>query len=798
MNTISFKNLKFFKSSGTQGKKQKNGTPPAKKEKELNFWKKLGQNPFIFIFIFVLILAYFLSYLPSRSLRIPIEGEIADSDIAAPEDLTIEDKEMTEKKRAEAAEAVLPVYSYDPSVIKNTEKKIREFFNSGREWINERVTAKRIEEFQTDIKEKYGFEIFYKDLKPLEQNKFAVTVEENLINLIWKVSNPGIISSKTLFIRGEQERGLTLIRPEIEKILQIDNIQDMKESKEQLAEQIRLLDISKNEKAVLKTLSHFFLKENITYDMRETEARKKQESQSLDTVFYRIKKGKVILRKGDEVSKDALKTIRIINQNLRAKPSWLTNFSGTFLLFGLLFLSLWYYLKSQLKFKEALTNFIIMGIILILSLFFYKLSIFLSEIFSESSNISVFSIAESYKYAFPFQLGVLLFAFFPVSYLALIYAVLNSLLVGYLFKANFYLMVFSFTGGLAAIFGIKFYGKQSRTSAFRAGIFLVAPVNTFVIIVIHLIKEKMGPIDILTSELFMGILGGILSVSLAFLLLPVFEYFFGLPTQTKLLELTNTNLPIFKRMAREAHGSHQHSLRVADLAETAAEEIKLDPVLAKAAGYYHDIGKIKRPEYFIENQTRFPDMHKDLKPSMSTLVIVNHVKEGLEEAKKLRLPKKIKEIIEQHHGTSLVRYFFHKAKEKYDPEMQKIGEESYRYAGPIPKSKEAALIMLADSSEAAARSMKSHTITNLKKMISDIFNAYLKDGQLDECDLSMKELRAIASSFLSTLFTMLHPRVEYPGFDFEMKEKKGIKKNKNNNDRDYKSTAKVLGQSKDV
>ena len=176
---------------------------------------------------------------------------------------------------------------------------------------------------------------------------------------------------------------------------------------------------------------------------------------------------------------------------------------------------------------------------------------------------------------------------------------------------------------------------------------------------------------------------------------------------------------------------------------------------------------------------------------MSTLVIVNHVKEGVDRAKKLKLPKVIRDIIEQHHGNSLVRYFFEKAKTEYDPEMQKIGEESYRYAGPKPKTKEAALIMLADSLEAASRSLKSPTKANLKRMITEIINNYIQDGQLDDCDFSLKELRAIASSFLETMYSIYHHRVKYPGFDFEIKRKKSNKKPNTANDRNSKQPEKT-------
>jgi putative nucleotidyltransferase with HDIG domain len=789
MTFLTFDKIKFFKNKKPATLKPKKGAPPPEEKKKPNFWKKLIQNPLVYLFVFVLILSYLIAYLPSKSLPADLtEGEIADSDIIAPEDLTIEDTETTENRRKEAEDAVLTVYEFDPNVFLTTEEEIREFFSSGREW-PEPLTAQRSEEFQQEILDKYNLILSDTDLRSLIRSKFDTNMEENLITLIAKVSTQGIITSKGLLRRGVQERGFTLYKgPGDEETVRAEEILDIKESKQELTKEIDQLDIPQNEKNLLIALSHHFIEENIKYSRIKTDEQKELARQGQETIFYTIKKGKVILRKGDEITRDELEKIKLINLNLRARPTWLTNFTGTFLLFALILLTLWYYLKSILKFRLALRNYIMMGVTLIISLLFYKLSSFLALTFSESTNFSLLSHSEAYTYAFPFQLGVLLFAILAGSQLALFYSVINSLLVGYLFKGDFFLMVFCFIGSLAAIYGVRYFGSHSRTSALRSGLHLIAPVNIFVIITIKLITEKMGTFGIFASELIMGLIGGILSASLAFLFLPVFENLFGFLTESKLLELANSELPIFRQMAIEAPGSYHHSLLVASLAESAAEEIKMDPMLAKASALYHDIGKIKRPEYFIENKLRNPDIHKDLTPSMSTLVIINHVKEGVELAKKLKLPHAIREIIEQHHGNSLVRFFFQKAKEKYDPEMQKIKEEAYRYPGPIPKTREAALVLLADSVEAAARSLKTPSRPNLTRMINEILNSYLQDGQLDDCDFSLKELRAIASSFLETLYTLYHPRVEYPGFDFEMKKKKNTSKNKKPNDRNNKST----------
>ena len=785
---ISFRKIKLFR--GSEIHPRKAHPPPPPKEEGPPGRGGFFRNPFIILAFFVTVLSLIISYLPSRSLSAPGVGEIAGADIIAPSDLTIEDQETTAKRRIAVEGTVLPVYRFDPGSFTATEGRIREFFNLGRDWLKTLSGTQKAEDLQKAALDKTGIEIDLPHLAALIKAKFPAELESGLVSIIGKISAQGIILSKNLFIQGELERGFTLTRTDGgERTVRTNDVLDIKEAKERFAAEVDGLEIPSRSKALLLSFADLFLSPNITYDKSETDARKERARISVETVFYTIKKGKVIVRKGDEVTAESLKQVRLININLKQRPSWFTNFTGTFLLFTILFITLWYYLKSILSAEYALKKFVMMGATLVLSLLVYRLSLFLAAGFSSRAEISYFAANETYQFAIPFQVGVLLFAFLTSDHLALIYAILNSLMAGYVLGPNYYPLIFSLIGGIAAIYGIKVYQRQRRTSTLRAGMFFVAPINVIVIISIHLIREKLGGLGQLSVEVLMGLLGGVLSAALAFILLPIFETVFSFLTSTKLLELTNSDLPVFRQMAIEAPGSYHHSLIVATLAEKAAEEIKADAMLVKAGALYHDVGKVKMPEYFIENRTGNFDLHKDLTPSLSTLVITNHVKEGLEIARKLKLPAQLRDIIEQHHGNSLVRYFYQKAKEKYDPEMNKIGEETYRYPGPRPRSREAGLVMLADSVEAASRSLKSPAKDSLKRLITEIFNSYLQDGQLDDCDFSLRDLRSAAASFFSILYAVYHPRVEYPGFDFDMKREKKAANARKNNDRDHQQAA---------
>jgi putative nucleotidyltransferase with HDIG domain len=790
---ISFRKIKLFK--GSEIHPRKPHAPPPPKEEGPSVRGSFFRNPFIILGFFVTVLSLIIAYLPSRSLSAPGVGEIAGADIIAPSDLTIEDQETTAKRRIAIEGTVLPAYRFDAGSFTETEGRIHEFFNLGRDWLRTLSGARKPEDLQKAVLDKMGIEIDLPHLAALIKAKFPAELEDGLVSVIGKISAQGIILSKNLFIQGELERGFTLTKTDGgERTARTNDVLDIKEAKERFVAEVDGLEIAARSKMLLVSLSDLFLSPNITYDKSETDARKEWARMSVETVFYTIKKGKVIVRKGDEVTAESIKQVHLINIKLKQRPSWFTNFSGTFLLFAILFITLWYYLKSILSSEYALKKFVMMGATLVLSLVVYRLSLFLAGGFSSHADVSYFAVNETYQFAFPFQIGVLLFAFLTSDHLALIYAILNSLMAGYVLGPNYYPLIFSLIGGIAAIYGVKVYQRHRRTSILRAGLFFVAPINVFVIITIHLIKEKLGGLGPLSVEVLMGLVGGALSAALAFILLPIFETVFRFVTSTKLLELTNSDLPVFRQMAIEAPGSYHHSLIVATLAEKAAEEIKADAMLVKAGALYHDVGKVKMPEYFIENRTGNFDLHKDLTPSLSTLVITNHVKEGLEIARKLKLPAQLRDIIEQHHGNSLVRYFYQKAKEKCDPEMNKIGEEEYRYPGPRPRSREAGLVMLADSVEAASRSLKSPAKDSLKRLITEIFNSYLQDGQLDDCDFSLRDLRSAAASFFSILYAVYHPRVEYPGFDFEMKREKKAANARKNNDRNHQQAAHAPAQ----
>jgi hypothetical protein len=262
--------------------------------------------------------------------------------------------------------------------------------------------------------------------------------------------------------------------------------------------------------------------------------------------------------------------------------------------------------------------------------------------------------------------------------------------------------------------------------------------------------------------LLMGLGGGIVAGIIVVGITPVMESIFGYTTDIKLLELANLDQQILKDMIMKAPGTYHHSMVVGSLAETGARAITVNPLLTRVSAYYHDIGKITKPQYFIENQMTGYNRHDKLTPSMSSLILVSHVKEGVELAKGHKLGSKIINIIRQHHGTRLINFFYQKAKEHEDPEVHEVDERDFRYLGPKPQTKEAGLVMLADAVEAASRTLDEPTPSRIQGLVQKIINEIFIDGQLDECELTLKDLNAIAKSFNIVLNAIHHQRVEYP------------------------------------
>ncbi|HPP07245.1 MAG TPA: HDIG domain-containing protein, partial [Syntrophorhabdaceae bacterium] len=300
---------------------------------------------------------------------------------------------------------------------------------------------------------------------------------------------------------------------------------------------------------------------------------------------------------------------------------------------------------------------------------------------------------------------------------------------------------------------------ENRNIIIRAGIFTSFIVG-FLVVIFHIITGD--PLTNLPSKIAFILINGIASSFIALGILPVIEHIFDYTTDIKLLELANLDNPLLEDMMIKAPGTYHHSIIVGNLSKAAAEAIGAHPLLARVAAYYHDIGKLKMPHYFIENRKGFDDAHKDLTPSMSSLIILSHVKEGIELAEKHKLGKKIKDIIREHHGTSLVSYFYNRAKECEDPELFVIDEKDFRYSGPKPQTKEAGIVMLADVVEASSRILNEPTPKRIEKHIQDIIEKVFLDGQLDECELTLKDLHAIQKSFITILLGIFHHRIEYP------------------------------------
>jgi putative nucleotidyltransferase with HDIG domain len=424
--------------------------------------------------------------------------------------------------------------------------------------------------------------------------------------------------------------------------------------------------------------------------------------------------------------------------------------------------------------KQGLRNFHKRNRAIAITAVSILLNLLIIRLIMEVADIAVLNNRPSLgmvPYIAPYALAPMMVAVLVGTAPAVITALIIAVLFGIIQGNSVEFLLIAFLSGVVGSFIAAHIRK--RAMLVRAGLMAgiaAALTGTVLGLLSHLSIGLVGQQAIIA--LIVGVLSGVLAVGL----LPIFEQAFNITTEITLLELTDFNHPLLRRMQMEAPGTYHHSLMVANLSENAAAAIGASPLLCRVCCLFHDIGKLVKPEYFTENQKDGINPHDAKNPSMSALVIKAHVKEGVEMARKHKLPRVIMDVIRQHHGTGLIQFFYHQAQQEQNKqtklpfadkqtkalEGKKVDESTYRYDGPRPAFKESAIIFFADSVEAASRSLKKVTQPAIEELIDNMFKSRIEDGQLDECPLTFKELHDIRSSFTYTLLNMLHSRVEYP------------------------------------
>lgn len=639
-------------------------------------------------------------------------GDTAPYEIRATRD--IEDKGATQKLKDEAMDRVDPRFRVDPSVQMEMKNDIRIFFGMVK-----------------DVKSYDNLSFSKKTVLLKEQSN--IKLPEKLYSTCIKSDNKQLNRLESaIYDITNQIMSAGIKEEELE--YELENVTSIFQS----------IEMGKDEKELGLALINATIKPNKFLDLEATQRKKKEEAEKIEPII--VKEDQVIVRKGDKIDSNSYDLIKESGL-LREKEGYeLSTIIGTIIIILLVqsIVGLYlYHFNRDIVFSSKLLilDIIVISIILI------------SE--------GVYSIS---PYIMPISAAAMLITLIISPKLALIVNLILSFLMGIIVGADESVVAMLLIGGSIGIFSVL--NASQRYNIFFNGL-TIGIVNVLTIVSFGLLKKS----DILETLMKSGygLLNGIFSAVLTIGTLPLWENVFQVLTPLKLLELSNPNQPLLKKLLLEAPGTYHHSVLVGNLGEAAAEEIGADPLITRVGAYYHDIGKLKRPFFFKENQFGYENPHDKLNPSLSTLIITNHTKDGLAMAEKYDLPKEIKDIIIQHHGDTVVAYFYYKALKGENGDNIKI--EDFRYKGQKPQTKEAAIIMLADSVEAAVRSIKEPNKGKIEEMVRNVIKGKLEDGQLEECDLTLKDLNTIANIFCTVLLGIFHDRIEYPKLDLkEMKE----------------------------
>ena len=625
-------------------------------------------------------------------------GDICEADIYAPRE--IEDSATTNRRREAAAAQVAPQYKIDYDLTGDAEEKIQQLFASVSQVRAMNITLEGKIQFMAG------------DLK--------VSLDSDTLSLLLCMK-PEELSSFSSTVRA------------VFAYVMDKGVSDTSAAMEEMSAQLESKGVTGETKTAAEAILNNFVRINQVYDEELTQAEKEKAMSMVEPAVY--KKNQIILRRGEVITDDQIALLSDIGL-LKGERSISKKYAlATFLFLGFIYLIGAYYIRRR---KSEMRT----GKLLLLLL----LPLLMLVILMLSSHVSGI-----YAYLIPIPVGAVLVATFIDMELSLVTNICicsaAAVMLGRGEEFLIAMMLYSFVGAVIfkKVAGLSGYAKA-----------MLAMVITGAVAAMMAALFAGKSIEEAVRYLLYGAANGLLTSVIIIGTTPVFENIFNIATPFKLNDLGNPEKPLLKRLMFEAPGTYHHSLMVGNLAEAACIRIGADNQLARVGAYYHDIGKLKRPDYFFENQMGV-NPHDALMPSESAEVLRGHVYYGLEIAKQYRLPPDIRDIIAQHHGTTLAGIFYNKAKE-LDPDAK---EDDYRYPGPKPESKEAGIVMLADSCEAAVRSLDEKDEASIRAMVTKIVRGKMTDGQLDSCNLSFRELGEIIDAFVTMQESYFHKRIKY-------------------------------------
>jgi cyclic-di-AMP phosphodiesterase PgpH len=675
----------------------------------------------VYLCTFLIIYFILITALITKTYDLKV-GDISKVTVKAQRE--IKDEVSTKARIDEALKMVGPQYSVNGEVKNTVISTIDKLFLKVLQFKNNSLEDKNKVLVPTDTPGIALSDVDYGDLLKMSPEDLSV-LQDFLVKTMSEVYDFGIKANPELTAE--------------------ENNENLKRAQDSVQMKFNNSKFSKTTRDLGTTIGIKLVKPNSFYDKEKTDGRKNEVIEKTAPVM--VKKDQTIVTEGDQITSEKyalLNSLGLLTSNSRSE--WYIYISLAVLTALILFLESFYMSKYQKDiYKDSSKLLLINSINCIMLILARTLSM-----------VSPFLI--------PFAFAPILITLLLNHRVSLTASIFNVVLISAAVNFNVEIVIIAL---LNAIVGALILQKLHQRNDILFSCFYIAVITVVTTLCISfLLSNNSGAVLL---KVVFSILGSALSGILAVGLLPFFESSFDIVTTIKLLELSNPNNPLLKKLLIEAPGTYHHSILVANLAEVGAEAVGGNPVLARVCSYYHDVGKIKRPYFFKENQIGNDNPHSKITPNLSALIITSHVKDGLELAKDYKLPTVIQDIIEQHHGTSLVKYFYVTAKNSIE-NPEDILEEDFKYPGPIPFTKEAGIVMLADCIEASVRSISEPTQSKIETMVNNIIKARLNEGQLDNCDLTLKDLNKIKEVFIKSLMGIYHQRIEYPVDKWEIKQ----------------------------